>query len=277
MKKLFAILTAMILMLPALGAADCGCGCGACECGNNGVLIARSETATAGMYTGSAWWALTNEHRVFGKISPDENVGTLPANPPKAGRIGGCMDNGVIRDKHTMTVISAGGAVYGLTQVDVRIEIRREAVELVESIVRDRMAVDEVTANAVIAATMWWRSDTVCHMFFLPDAPKMIVGCITANGGAVLIDLYAGDWDGDGALELGFCVGSSPAPTPTPVPESTPAPKTETRTECTVKKTCVKNVYVTNVVQINIGSNKAVQNVNVGKPCVKPCLPECLK
>ena len=238
MKKLFAILTAMVLMLPALGAADCGCGCGACECGNNGVLIARSETATAGMYTGSAWWALTNEHRVFGKISPDENVGTLPANPPKAGRIGGCMDNGVVRD---------------------------------------RLAVDEVTANAVIAATMWWRADTVCHVFFLPDAPKMIVGCITANGGAVLIDLYAGDWDGDGALELGFCVGSIPAPTPTPVPEATPAPKTETRTECTVKKTCVKNVYVTNVVQINIGSNKAVQNVNVGKPCVKPCLPECLK
>lgn len=271
MKKLFAILTAMIMMLPALGAADCGCGCGACACGTEatGVLVARSETIIqTNVFCGASWWALTEGNRVFGKISPLEQVGTVPANPPRAAWIGGAMDNGLVRDHHTMTVIGEG---FGLTSIDVRIELRRDALELVESIVRDRLAVDTITANAIIAATMWWEQGTVCHVFFLPGTAAW-VGTITA--GRATIDLYAGDWGG--VLALGFVTGSSPAPTPTPEPHPTPAPRTETRTEYTMKKTCVKNVYITNVVQINI-AGKATQVVDVGKPCVKPCLPECLK
>lgn len=285
MKKLFALILALTLTLPTLGAADCGCGCGACICGEEArdtVLIAKSETAVrAGYYAGSSWWALTAWHRVPGKIQPNEDVDALPANPPESAWIGGCVDNGLVREHSVMEVITSGGAVYGLAKVDVKIQIKDEYVPLVESIVRERLEVDTITANAIIAATMWWQENTVCHIFFLPGAPKMQVGTVTVNNGKAAITLWAGDFDGDGALELGFVTGSAPAATPEPVatpepePEATPAPRTETRQECAAQKTIVKNVYITNVVQINIAS-KATQVVNVGKTGCKPCLPKCL-
>lgn len=287
MKKLISlVLVALMLTLPALGNADCGCGCGACICGAEaaGVLIAKSETAIqANVFTGISWWALTVENRVFGKISPMEQVSAVAANPPRGAWIGGCVDNGVVRDKHTMTVIGEG---YGLTQVEVRIELRQEAVELVERILWERLEVDTITANAIIAATMWWEKSTVCHVFFLPDAAKMWAGTITA--GKNTIELYAGEWGG--VLVLGFVSGSCPAPTPEPEPEATPAPtpvpvviretvyvKETVVREVVQEKACVK--VIQNNFQVNVNSTVTnTQKVIFGGSGCKKAIPnDCVK
>lgn len=295
MKKLISLMLIAVMMLPALGAADCGCGCGACICGaeaRTDVLIAKSETTVqAGYYAGASWWALTAWHRVPGKVHPNEDVDALPANPPESAWIGGCVDNGLVREHSVMEVITSGGAVYGLSSVQISIQIREEYISLVESIVRERLDVEEITANAIIAATMWWQENTVCHIFFLPSAPKMQVGSVTVNNGKTAITLWAGDFDGDGALELGFVTGSAPAATPEPVatPEPEPAPTPEPviiHNTVYVKETVVKETVkekscvtvVQNNYQVNINSTVTncqkviLQNGGCRKTFVEDCV-----
>lgn len=281
MKKLISLMLIAVMMLPALGAADCGCGCGACICEEEarGVLIAKSETTVrANVFTGAAWWALTAGNRVFGKNGPFENVTAIPANPPRAAWIGGCLDNGIVREHNTMTVIGDG---YGLTNVEATITLMPDAVELVGSIIRERLGVDEITVNTIIAATMWWEQSTVCHIFFLPEAPKMWVGTITA--GKAIIDLYAGDWAGDGTLVLGFMAGGSPA---TPEPASTPEPVVIRETvyvketvvrEVVKEKTCVKVIQVNNQININSTVTNSQKVILSGTGCGKNYREKCVE
>lgn len=309
MKKILSVLLSLVLLLSVPALADCGCdSCEACECApyaqtilqaNSSVLIAKSEiTVQAGIYVGDAWFALTNENRVIGKISPFENQPVLPACPPARPYIGGCMENGLVRAKGSMAVMKdLSGAAFGLKSISVSIQIQQEHIALVESIVRNRLEVDEITANSIVAASMWWQETTVCHIFFLPSAPRVWVGTVTVNSGKAVIDLFAGDWNGDGIPEIGFTAGSSPAtpeptlePTPElapepeitpepeetekPAPDPTPAPRNEraeTRKECK-PPVCVKNYYTTNIIQINnqVNINSKVTNVQkVGAPCRK--------
>lgn len=287
MKKLLSVLIALLLLVPASAMADCGCSsCESCECvpkpetvlqASSSVLIAKSETAVqSGVYIGSAWFALTSENRVIGKISPFENQPILPACPPQKPYIGGCMDNGLIREKGSMTTMTdLNGAVFGLKSVHVSIQIQKEYISLVESIVHSRLEVDEITANSIIAATMWWQETTVCHIFFLPSASRVPVGTVTVNNGKAVIALFVGDWTGDGIPEIGFTAGSCPAPEPTPepIPDPAPAPKaenTETRKDCQKTSVCVRNCYT--IIQINnqVNINSKVTNVqNVSVPCRK--------
>lgn len=284
MKKLLSVLIALLLIVPASALADCGCSsCESCECvpksetvlqANSSVLIAKSETTVqSGIYIGSAWFALTSENRVIGKISPFENQPILPACPPEKPFIGGCVDNGLIRAKGSMTTMTdLNGIVFGLKSVSVSIQIQQEHIALVESIVRNRLEVDEITANSIIAASMWWQDTTVCHIFFLPSASRVQVGSVTVNNGKAIILLYAGDFNGDGIPEIGFAAGSCPAPEPTPEPvpepepvhepEPTPDPVPEKKPGCSVQKTCVKKYYTTNIIQINnqVNVNSTVTN-----------------
>lgn len=292
MKKLLSVLIALLLLVPASALADCGCSsCESCECSpsaqtvlqaSSSVLIAKSETTVqSGVYIGSAWFALTSENRVIGKISPFENHPILPACPPEKPFIGGCVDNGLIRAKGSMTTLTdLNGTVFGLKSVSVSIQIQKEYIALVESIVRNRLEVDEITANSIIAASMWWQETTVCHIFFLPSASRVPIGTVTVNNGKAVILLYAGDFNGDGIPEIGFTAGSCPAPEPTPEPvpepvpepEPTPDPVPEKKPECSVQKTCVKNYYTTNIIQINnqVNINSKVTNVQkVSVPCRK--------
>ena len=261
MKKLLSLVLALMMALmasvPAL--AECGCGeCESCAC-TPGVLMAKSETvAVAGVYTGLSWWALSESQHVFGLKAPDEAVAALPA--PSAGKsyIRGAVETGLIREKGTMQALY-GGAVYGLRSIEVTIRIKQEYIALAETIVHERLGADaEITANTLIACTNWWRGETVAHIFFTSSSARVAIGTVTVNGGADTILLYAGDFNGDGTLELGFAAGwTVKQPEPPKSPEKTPCDKKPCQ-PCN-KKPCGKGSGCTVNIQINILS--IVKNV----------------
>jgi hypothetical protein len=275
MKKLLSVLFLLVSLLPASSLAECDCcRCAPCTCATSqeAILIACSECSVqSGAYAGEAWFALSSGNRIIGKTGPFEDHPVLPACPPALAYIGGCADNGVIREKGSMALLyDVTGMPYGLKSVHVSVTVSQEYVSFVESIVRDRLDTNAVTANSIIASTMWWSENTVCHIFFLPSSPRIHVGTVTVNKCKSSIALYAGDFNGDGIPELGFTAGSCPTPEPTPEPTPDPAP--EKKPECSGQKTCVKNYYTTNIIQINnqVNINSKVTNVQkVSVPCRK--------
>lgn len=265
MKKMLSmvLILMMALAMTAGAAAECGCGeCAECVCrageAANGVLIAQSGTAS-GVYVGAAWWALAESQLVIGIKAPNEQAAILPMQAPEKTFIRGAVDNGLIREKSVMRVtFGTGGAVYGLTQIQVSVRIRAEFVGLVESIVYNRIGAGaDITANSIIACSQWWDGMSVGHIFFTSATEKTAVGTVTVNGGADTIILWAGDFDGDGTLELGFCAGWTERQ-PEPAPERVPTPSDKKPCTPCNKKPCGKGGGCWNI-QINIFS--MVKNV----------------
>lgn len=228
MKQMIAIALMLMLLVTFSASAECGCGeCADCLCkGQAAFPMAKSpECYQSGIYIGVSWWALAENQLVIGKKAPDENVGILPAQMPVKGYLRGCGDNGLIREKGAMRVLTGeDGNVYGLKQLNVSIQIRQECLPLVEEIMRQRL--DEyagINAANLIACTQWWAGETVCHIFFTSASAKIAVGTVTVNGGKDVVTLYAGDFNGDGSLELGFAAGwTVPEPPKQPETPSTP-------------------------------------------------------
>ena len=254
MKKMLTFVLALAMLFSFSASAECGCGeCAECMCRAGvtatGVLMVKSETVSvAGVYTGLSWWALSENQLVIGLKAPDEQVPELPASSGKCF-IRGNVETGLIREKGRLRVIlGEDGAVYGLRQAEVSIRIRTEYIGLVETIVHERLGTDAaVDANSIIACSQWWAEGTVSHIFFTSSSARVVVGTVTVNGGMDTILLYAGDFNGDGTLELGFAAGWR-------VPEPPKAPETPCN-----KKPCGKGGGCTVNIQINILS--IVKNV----------------
>ena len=253
--SLLAALMIVSLLLPSSALAECGCGeCAECLCRPSGQIpfpIANSPAhSVSGVYIGASWWAVSENQLIVGKKAPDESVPVLPAQMPAKNYIRGCGDNGLIREKGAVRPLyGADGNLYGLKSLQVSVQIRQECLALVEGIVHDRLdEYAEINAANLIACTQWWAGETVCHIFFTSASAKIAVGTVTVNNGQDVIILYAGDFNGDGTLELGFAAGwNVPEPAPAPVPEKpteTPcAGKTPCQKQC--KKGCVN-------IQINV-------------------------
>lgn len=252
MKQGFAIALMLVMLFSFTASAECGCGeCADCACragaAMGGVLIARSDTVTVlGSYTGAAWWALSGNQLVIGLKAPDEQTAMLNMQAVKA-YIRGNVDTGLIREKGTLRVVyGEDDAVYGLTRTEVKIRIKEEYIGLVQTIVHDRLGADvAMDAGSIIASTQWWREGAVAHIFFTAASARVAVGTVTVNGGMDTIILYAGDFNGDGGMELGFAAGWT-------VPEPPKAPETPCKPcqPCN-KKPCAKGGCSINI-QINI-------------------------
>jgi hypothetical protein len=264
LNMLLALLIVVSLLLPSSGLAECGCGeCAECVCNQAGQFpfpIANSPAhSVSGVYIGVSWWAVSESQLIIGKKAPDEAVPVLPAQIPSENYIRGCGDNGLIREKSAMRILcGADGDVYGLKSLQVSVQIRQEYLALVEGIVHQRLdEYAEMNAANLIACTQWWAGETVCHIFFTSASAKIAVGAVTVNNGQDVIILYAGDFNGDGALELGFAAGwNVPDPVPAPAPEKAPEAPCAGKTPC--QKKCGKG-YVN--IQINI--------LSIVKNCVK--------
>lgn len=277
MKKLLTSLLSLLLiaslLLPSSALAECGCGeCAECLCrppvAETSVLIASSQSVSVvGSYTGVSFWALSEIQHVIGLKAPDEQVPVLPIQAVGKSFIRGCVETGLIREKGTMQALY-NGAVYGFTQLEVAVHIKQEYVSLVETVVHERIGADAaVTANSIIASTNWWRNDTVSHIFFTTASVKIAVGTVTVNSGMDTIVLYAGDFNGDGTLELGFSAGwtvKEPEPEPDPAPERQPDTPCNPAPSCQ-KKSCSKKCQVN--IQINLFS--------IVKNCFQNCFNLC--
>lgn len=190
---------------------------------------------SAGMYTGCAGWAVVGWcNEVAGIKAPSEMVDVLPVQRVSGDYIRGFAKGGLIRVKAAVTLFRGPDGWIGLHKVQTAIRIAPDMLGLVSEIVERRVGT-EPTVASIIAATMWRAGDTVSHMFFCEGSGIIQVGTVTVHGESTL--LWAGDFDGDGTLELGFTFGvleQAKKPEPEKEPEKKPAPvKT-----CQQKKTC---------------------------------------
>ena len=235
MKKLMALI--LILCLIPLRAMGCE------------VLLPRAEEPAPGqadvytpvVFTGCSSWAVVSSCReLAGIMSPDEPLDTLPVQTVSGDYIRGfAQAGGLIRVKTTVGLMRSAEAVIGLkAQNNVSIIILGEHLGTVAEITERRIGT-EPSAASIAAATLWIRGDQAAHIFWLQEANVFAVGQAVFNGGANSAILWAGDFDGDGYLELGFKFGvpfpSAPKPTEEPEPEATPEPEPEATPAPTAK------------------------------------------
>ena len=246
MKKLFSVLVVLAVMLCNMVCAS------ACE---NPPIPFASETACS---SDVVYVALTEEyHELAGITSPCEAVEHLTVQSPYGRYVRGIQENGnVIRIHATIKYITEYGV--GLTALDnVTVRVNDTFRTLVAEIVARRIGegADANEAANVMACTLWRPTeDSVAHIFFTSRVEHFVVGKVIFNGGRDVATLYAGDFDGDGALELGFAAGW------------TEPPKRET--PCTPSKAPCKKKCNGGGCSINIEIKMCV-SVRVNVSCMK--------
>lgn len=208
MKKLCAVFAVLVFLALNI------CGASACE---NSPIPFTAESDCRGK---TVYVALTQEyHDLAGITSPCETVENLGVQSPSGSYVRGIQENGnVIRIHATVKYMNEYGV--GLTALDnVIVRVEDTFRTLVAGIVFHRIgegADPSETAN-IIACTLWRPTeDSIAHIFFTSRVEHFAVGKVIFNGGRDAATLYAGDFDGDGTLELGFAAGWTEPPKPVP-------------------------------------------------------------
>lgn len=226
MKKLCAVFAVLVFLALNVYSAS------ACE---NPPIPDVSATECNAVYV-----ALVEEnHELAGITSPCEKVDRLSVQSPSGNYVRGIQANGnVIRVHATVQYIFEYGiGLTALTNVSVQIDEAFRA--LVSDIVFHRIGetADPNEAANIIACTLWRPTeDSVAHIFFTSRSNRFVVGKIIFNCGKDAATLYAGDFDGDGTLELGFAAGWTEPPKQEPKPNTPPTPSKTPCTPC--KKKC---------------------------------------
>lgn len=234
-KKMIAIVALIIvvaamtaLIIPAFGFAECD------------KVYVQTNSVTNTTFTDPSMWAISNNQMVIGKKSPVESVPILMPQCPTKTYVRGCVETGLIREKASM-IASVNGVTCGFTKLTAVVTIKSEYLEVVKTIVFNKLNEEELTANKIIACTMWWEGEAVSHIFFTSNSQVVAVGTVAFNGGRDVVILYMGDFDGDGSFELGFTAGWN---TEIPLQNSVPSSNS-----CKAKKGCCgKGCFI----QINI-------------------------
>lgn len=241
MKKLIALIL-VFCMVPTFALA--------CE---DVVLVQKTEQAY--VYHDVTYWAVTEEHHVAGMKESTECVLYLPIQSVHGEYVRGFAENGLIREACAVKIFCAEEKLVGLTALhNTVVIVSPEFYNLVSEIIVRRIGENTlVNAQSIIASTTWRIDNYITHIFFTSNMERFAVGQVLFNGGKDMTVLYAGDFDYDGLLELGFAPGwfehiPEPEPEPTVKPDksqSTPTmnPPVESK-PC--KKPCIN-------IEINIG------------------------
>ena len=195
MKKLIALMMVALMLIPAMVAV-------ACE--EADAVLPNIESGSQSE-SGPAWVALDAEYQMlYGKTSETEEVEIRPAKCAEKNFVRGIVEDGILRYKGEMRYLVNDGQVFGLTKIEVTVEIGEEYQGPVENILLRRMG-DEAKVNAgnVIACTIGRTQTTVFHYFFRASDSCVKVGRVFFNG-TYIANLYMGDWNADGLMELGF-------------------------------------------------------------------------
>lgn len=180
------------------------------------VGLATVIGASAETLKGEALWAISTNQHITGILDP-MNVENYfgPQCPPKP-YVRGFLDNGLVREKGLQAyVTSPSGQLGGFTELYTWLTIFPGFEEVVYALVEDKCGYEPTTVMDYILATMYFEDDYVGHVFFKTNVPKFHVGTIKITDKKDTIQLYMGDFDGDGNYELGFAPGwtqCTPAP-----------------------------------------------------------------
>ena len=197
MKKAIAVL-ALVALLAAVS--------GAKACDTAGPLKAVDVKASGAVY-GESWWAITTGMKVAGKTSPEESAAVNAGAGIYGAAVQGITENGIMRER-SMIRYAEGEKIVGLSCVKASVTVEARYLETVKEIICRRLGEGTAfCANSVISATLWWEGSAVCHIFLASAAARVRVGAVMIEGAAYPAELYMGDFDGDGAFELGFAPG----------------------------------------------------------------------
>lgn len=289
MKKLIAVVLAACLMFSVTAFA--------CEEDAPIVPPVREEYAAPFTYDDDVWVALTAEYHELAKITdPNKIPEEYPIQNVEKVFVRGFSDHGMIGVSCRISIVEIEETVVGLTRLnDVTVAVDEDKYEITESIIQNMFGEGTcVNARSIFAATLWRIKNTVSHIFFPEKISHFRVAEATFNGGRNTTIIYAGDFDGNGTLELGFAAGwfdrtpepvvdtePEPETTPAPAPDVTPAPTSSTsvkvevnceRKESTKAGNCSKVVYnqtVNNTI-INVGNFKDTTVKINSNPVIAP-------
>lgn len=183
----------------------------------------------------SRWAVEADSRELCGIKSPDEK---LELKKPYAGPskyLRGNAQGGMIRVPGKIRVACIADQTAGLYQFgNVQFRISAELVEFVTKVLQERVGC-VLCAEGISAATLWWIDGDLSHIFWPDEIPVIPVIEVIFNGGEFSTWIYAGDFNGDGIIELGFKFGIPfppvPKVTPEPEPEVTPEPEPEATEE----------------------------------------------
>ena len=163
-------------------------------------------------YNDEAAWAVSTQQHITGVLAPDQIEDYMGMQDPPKPFIRGFLDNGLVREKGVQYFdTDSRGNLYGFTKMRTSVYVSPDYADLVNEIVYAVCGIPEgekLTAADYIAATYYFADDYyVGHRFFKANVKTWKVGRVTVNEGRDTFDLYMGDWDGDGAPDLGFAAG----------------------------------------------------------------------
>lgn len=218
---------------------------------------------------GEALWALSDNQRITGILDPNEVEEYLPAQNPPKPYIRGFLENGMVREKGLQEFcVSASGTYGGLTYITTKVEIFTQYEEIVNEVVIDKNGYEPHCVNDYIIATMYFEDKYVGHVFFKTNISKFHVGNVYVNDGKDIIPLYMGDFDFDGAFDLGFAAGWTQCVTTPPcinIPDVVVIVR-PCKPKPPVCKNTIKVVVQPEVRVVNVNTNTTT------KMC-KPCSP----
>lgn len=230
MKKLTAILMAMVLMLSMS-------------------VTGNAETV---VYKGMAKFMISEQHMIEGTIELEEDIPhTFYQKSCWKSPRGTKGDGTIIRDK-----VMSMADIAGYTEMYAQIDICDEWLPLVRTVIGEET---EITVNTLIEATVYHLEEYAAHVCFTSRDAFTQIGKVTFKDGNWCF-IYAGIWEGDTVTRLGFRAGYYQiVVTPEPTPEPTPAPVPTcrpTKRPCTGKNNG-QQTNMTSLFSININQDNS--------------------
>jgi hypothetical protein len=195
MKKIFAIICALCILIPACASA----------CGGIAVKIETGNT-----YTGSVYVAMEQEQHLTGMLSETEKAEVYAAPRNIRPYVRGVVENGIVRAKGVLAYHEINGMVCGLTETGCTVTIYPEYEQAVAEIVDRRIGGETtVSAAAIIACTQWRTETTITQIFYTEKTAWEAGGSVFFDGPQYPASLCIGDCKRQHYRNFATCCGHS--------------------------------------------------------------------
>ena len=164
--------------------------------------------------TGPAQWAL-NDNQYLTGIDNENGIATFGIMNPNRPYVYGFVEDGITYERGMQTTFIFPQYICGTTTLNTTVTIDPEYEDMVNNLVRTYCGYD---SDVVLEAKDYIKATTIektirqvpriGHRFFNKSVDVIPVGQVVINQGTSVLRLYLGDFDHDGAYELGFAAGS---------------------------------------------------------------------